>query len=375
MMQKLFAGLSLFALASCATPPGTAPADPVAAEKTAYGATFLPSAWRENVAGPKTQVFVLASTHLSGLGEGFDRTLLEPLLAQLAAFRPDIITHEGLSGEQCELTRINPDIYGSVFNDYCVDLTEAAASTGLDQPAARAAAEQLLNDWPDAPSSAERRRLASLFVASGDRASAMVQWLQLPEAERIEGDGIDAWMLGVLNRTRKYSNESYDVAAVLAARLGLQRVHAVDDHTSDIVFGGTGEGFDAAILGMWEEARAADIPEMAALDALEKSITTGDDMLAYYRLMNTPATARAFVENDFYRALKLGGPDFFGRQYVAWYETRNLRMVSNIRAAMANHPGGRVLNVVGASHKVYYEAYLDQLSDVQLVDPADVLGE
>ena len=86
-------------------------------------------------------------------------------------------------------------------------------------------------------------------------------------------------------------------------------------------------------------------------------------------------TARAFVENDFHRALKLGGPDFFGRQYVAWYETRNLRMVSNIRAAMANHPGARVLNVVGASHKVHYEAYLDQLSDVQLVDPVDVLGE
>ncbi len=375
MMQKLFAGLSLIALANCAATPDIAPADPVAAEKAAYGATFLPSAWREDVAGPKTQVFVLASTHLSGLGEGFDRTLLEPLLARLAAFGPDIITHEGLSGEQCELVRINPDIYGSVFNDYCIDLTEAAASTGLDQPVARAAAEQMLADWPDVPSPAERRRLASLFVASGDRASAMVQWLQLPEAERIKGDGVDDWMLGVLNRTRKYSNESYDVAAVLAARLGLQRVYAVDDHTSDIVFGGTGEGFDAAILGMWEEARAADIPEMAALDALEKSITTGDDMLAYYRLMNTPATARAFVENDFHRALKLGGPDFFGRQYVAWYETRNLRMVSNIRAAMANHPGARVLNVVGASHKVHYEAYLDQLSDVQLVDPVNVLGE
>ena len=69
MMQKLFAGLSLIALASCAATPDIAPADPVVAEKAAYGATFLPSAWREDVAGPKTQVFVLASTHLSGLGE------------------------------------------------------------------------------------------------------------------------------------------------------------------------------------------------------------------------------------------------------------------------------------------------------------------
>ena len=375
MVRPILAVLCLLALANCTTLPAPSPVEAAAPVSESYGPTFLPSAWRSDLAGPPTEVFVLASTHLSGFGEDFDRATLEPLLSRLEVFNPTIITHEGLSGEQCEFLRVNPAVYEATFNDYCWDLTEAAASTGLDQPSARAAADTMLADWPDAPSAGQRRRLAALFVASGDRASAMVQWLQLPEAERIQGEGVDDGMLSVLNRSRKVSNESYDVAAVLAARLGLQRVYAVDDHTSDSIFARTGEGFDAAILGMWEEARAATIPEMEALDALEKTIATGEELLAYYRLMNTPATARAFVENDFHRALKLGGPELFGRQYVAWCETRNLRMVSNIRAAMGNDPGARVLNVVGASHKIYYEAYLGQLSDVQLVDPVTVLGE
>jgi len=369
MVRPILAGLCLLALSNCATPPAPTPVS------EAYGPAFSPSEWRSDMAGPTTKVFVLASTHLSGFGEGFDRAMLGPLMDRLAAFNPTIITHEGLSGEQCELLRVNQAIYGTTFSDYCWDLTEAAAATGLDQPSARAEAEQMLADWPADPSASQRRRLAALFVASGDRASAMVQWLQLSEAERIKGEGINDWMLGVLNRQRKFSNESYDVAAVLAGRLGLQRVYAVDDHTADIIYAGTSEGYGNAIQAMWQEANAEGNPDIGAINAFEKTMTTGEDLLTYYRMLNAPAAARAYVEDDFHRALKLAGPEFHGRQYVAWYETRNLRMVSNIRAAIGNHPGARVLNVVGASHKVHYEAYLGQLSDVDLVDPVAILGE
>jgi hypothetical protein len=48
-------------------------------------------------------------------------------------------------------------------------------------------------------------------------------------------------------------------------------------------------------------------------------------------------------------------------------------MVANIRAAFGNTPGARVLNVVGASHKAYYDAYLDMMHEVKLVDVGEVL--
>ena len=62
-------------------------------------------------------------------------------------------------------------------------------------------------------------------------------------------------------------------------------------------------------------------------------------------------------------------PPYYGRQYVAWWETRNLRMVANIRASFGNKPGARVLSIVGTSHKPYYEAYLGMMHEVKLVDP------
>jgi len=48
-------------------------------------------------------------------------------------------------------------------------------------------------------------------------------------------------------------------------------------------------------------------------------------------------------------------------------------MVSNIRDVLGRHPGTRMLAIVGASHKGYYEAYLNQMHDVVLVDALPLL--
>jgi len=66
-------------------------------------------------------------------------------------------------------------------------------------------------------------------------------------------------------------------------------------------------------------------------------------------------------------------PQQFGRGYVGYWETRNLRMVANIRDVLGQAPGKRLLAIVGASHKGYYEAYLNQMHDVQLVDAGEIL--
>jgi len=48
-------------------------------------------------------------------------------------------------------------------------------------------------------------------------------------------------------------------------------------------------------------------------------------------------------------------------------------MIANIRATFATRPGARVLSIVGASHKGYFEAYLDMMSDVRRVDAQALL--
>ena len=100
---------------------------------------------------------------------------------------------------------------------------------------------------------------------------------------------------------------------------------------------------------------------------------TGDDVVALYRLMNQPTTQREFISIDYRRAMNTPSPENYGRIYNAWNETRNLRMVANIRAAFGNKQGARVLNIVGASHKPYYDAYLGMMSDVTLIDAEAIL--
>jgi hypothetical protein len=78
-------------------------------------------------------------------------------------------------------------------------------------------------------------------------------------------------------------------------------------------------------------------------------------------------------ESDFGAALKDRSAKQIGRNYVAYWETRNLRMVSNIREALGETPGKRMLSIVGASHKGYFEAYLTMMHDVKLVDAIIVL--
>lgn len=48
-------------------------------------------------------------------------------------------------------------------------------------------------------------------------------------------------------------------------------------------------------------------------------------------------------------------------------------MVANIREDLARRPGIRLLAIVGASHRGYGEADVNQMHDVRLVDGATVL--
>jgi pheromone shutdown protein TraB len=98
-----------------------------------------------------------------------------------------------------------------------------------------------------------------------------------------------------------------------------------------------------------------------------------EGVMAFYRAINAPSQAKLIYDSDFGAALKENSPQQFGRGYVAYWEMRNLRMASNIREAIGKRPGGRTLVIVGASHKGYLEAYLNQMHDVRIVSSGHVL--
>ena len=342
-----------------------------AAAPPPYTPVFDPRTLKDNVAGTPGELLVLGTPHLSELPEDFKPESLEPLLARLAAWKPAIITIEGLSGTDCEHLVRYQILYPGA-SDYCRDPGPAQKVVGLDMVAATVEADRLLGAWPVNPAPADRRRLAALFLAGGEPASALVQWLRLPASERRAGDSLDATLVAELDKLMTRRNENFLIGAALAARLGLERVHAVDDHSADGVTASLDKdpGYGAAMQRIWNTPRLQD--RIAAEKKLEASLDS-EGVMALYRFYNQPATMQLAFDTDFGPALADVTPQDYGRRYTGWWEVRNLRMAANVRAAMAVRPGARTLAIVGASHKGYFEAYLAMMHDVRLADAEAIL--
>lgn len=331
---------------------------------------FDPSALKPKQASPANDVLVLGTQHISGWPEAIDMKSLQPLVDRLAVWNPGIIAVEHLSGPQCDMMRQYPARYAASVADYCWDSTPANKATGLDVPAATQAADKMLKNWPKEPTAAQRRQLAATFLAAGEQGSALVQWLRLPVAERRVGDGLDQTLVNRLTTLQSRRDEVYQIAAPLAARLGLERLVAMDDHTADSPIDDE-KAYGEVIGKLWDNPAVA--KRSAEQKELDARLSERGGVMALYRALNAPDQAKLIYDSDFGATLGDTSPQQFGRRYVGYWETRNLRMAANIRDAMALAPGQRTLVIVGAAHKFYLEAYLNQMHDAIIVDSQPIL--
>ena len=155
--------------------------------------------------------------------------------------------------------------------------------------------------WPASPSAAQRRHLAALFLAAGEPSSAFVQWLRLPIADRHVGDGLDAAMVTRFATLMTRRDESFQIAAVLAARLGLDRVYPTDDHTADDDPVTNDTAYGPTVQRLWDNP--ATDKRKKDIGALEEQANTGAGVLAMYRAYNDPGLAQLIYDSDFGAAL------------------------------------------------------------------------
>jgi hypothetical protein len=338
----------------------------VQAQPQTHAAPFDLTTLDRDMAGPRAQVLVLGTSHLSRMPKSFDPKSLDGLMTRLAAFRPEIITIEQEPGDECDMAARQVAKYGA---DFCEPADAARKATGLDIPAALADIDTTLKAWPAQPAPAQRRRLAALFLAADDRASAWTQWLQLPEAERHAGDGVDAALLQQFGKIGAARDETLLIAARLAARLGLPRVYPVDNHSGDKMDVPDIKAFVRVLEADWKAGGAALEAQEKELEPLEH----GADMLPLYRALNDPARLAVRADGNVRTAMRGASPEHYSQMWVAGWETRNLRIVANIRETFRERPGARVLAIIGATHKPWLDAWLGQLQGVDIVDAEAVL--
>ncbi|WP_323762478.1 DUF5694 domain-containing protein [Maricaulis sp.] len=323
--------------------------------------------------GEPTRVLVLGTPHLDALPEAaFTPDHLDLLVRRLGDWSPDIIAIEAVGGRTCDTLRRYGNLYPGVADGYCHDPAPALDSLQMGQPDAALAVLTTLSEWPDQPTAGDRRQLALRFFGAGEPWSAALQWSRLDPDERIAADGVTDALRERLDSMLTSRNENNLIALRLARVLDLEQLAAMDDHSADFIQVLAPPELGPVIQSVWQADHPLDA-DMAA--ARETYIGSAGAVLDGYRFLNSEPYQRYVIEGDFGRAAATPDEQAVARQYVAWWQVRGLRMAANVVEAAGNQPGARVLVIVGASHKAYFDAYLDQMHDIELVSVEAVLAD
>lgn len=325
---------------------------------------------QKNLAGGPIQVLVLGTSHLSGMKESLPQAHLSLLLDKLTAFSPDIIAIEGLSGISCGILKEYQSVYGDTWKNYCWDPAYVLEHLNITPAQAVAKSHEFI-DLPENQATPEKRReMAAYFFAAGLTDSATLQWLQLSDAERIAENGVNGKLKKWLDKRVLSSNESVSIAATLGAKLGLRYLHPMDDHTADIVYHNAPEGMWDVLQKLWQSTSE----EKTKYRQTEKDLLgSPQGVLDYYRFLNNQFSQQVTIDADFGSAATLTEKNNIARRYVAWWQSRGLKMAAHVVEATARNPSAKVLVLVGASHKPYFDAYLNQMHDFELVPVNAVL--
>lgn len=327
----------------------------------------------------RTQVLVLATPHLRSLKDKFDPALLESLLATLETFNPEVVAVENLHPLVIRAMLDRPEEFAPVLEQFAGDAVQwaevAQKRLGASAHEAFVAANELLSELDDPAAmedaGAKRAQLVLNFLASYDFSSALLQWSYLPETLRADTELFPEDMATTLNEELITSNEDTSVGIMLASRLGLQRVDAIDDHADKDLF--------LRIAGqLMEELQDNDAYKSVATapifaeseQRLEQAVADGD-LLPYYLYVNSPAFASADVDAQFHLFFRTQLPSGLDRARSAAWEIRNLNIASHIRRVTAMHPGKRALVIIGAGHKPFLDTYLGTMMDVKVVQLSD----
>ena len=312
-------------------------------------------------ASERTQVLVLGSQHLRRI-DTLDRATLDRLLDVLVEWGPAAIGVEALPPQVIATMETRP-AYGPALEAFATEQLAAGKLArehlGIGWAEAMRAADSLYVELEAAPPDrrpAVRRQLVAVLLAAYDLDSAALQWAYVDEPR--DSVPLPDTLRALLESRYAAPTETAAIGLALARRLGLARVHPIDDHLETDLF--------LAIAGdLASELETSDAyRELVESGALEKSgrelraAHASGDLLPFYLAMNAPEALAWDIDLQWKFFFRTGFPSGLDRYRVALWEVRNLAMASHVRRMTAPLPGKRALVIVGASHKPFLDADL-----------------
>ena len=327
----------------------------------------------------RTRILVLGSQHLSRI-ESLDQATLGPLLDTLQRWGPAAIGVETLPPAVIAAME-SRSVYERALEAFAAEELAAGRLArdhlGITWPAAMRAADSLYDVLEAAPLGrrlALRRELVPILLAAYDLDNASLQWSYLAgEADTEESDLPDT-LRSLVEKQLQASNETAAIGLALAGRLGLARVHPIDDHSETDLFLAIADDLVSQLEG--SEAYR-ELVESGALEESEKELReahAAGDLLPFYVALNAPGALERDVDLEWKFFFRTRLPSGLDRYRVALWEVRNLAMAAHVRRMSAPLHGERALVIVGASHKPFLDAYLSCGMDVEIVHLREIVG-
>ncbi|KAA0254175.1 MAG: hypothetical protein EDX89_11040 [Acidobacteria bacterium] len=324
--------------------------------------------------GPRSEVLVLGTAHLQGLGEGLRRESLAPVISALERFRPTAVCVEHLPARDVAEMDARGGAYREVAEMFAADdlrygrLLRRVLKASRE--AAWARAEALLSRSASLDA-ASRRDLVAWLVAAYEVPTALLQWSALPPDSRRPGPRLPEEVVRWLDRSVASPNEISSIAIPVARAAGLWRLVSVDSQ--------------------WDGARILSQPEAAVEEAFGHPLkSSGMDSAIYReqrRLTEEAASGSLLPLYRFLNAPEYGSEDAVA-QWGPWlrmhlasgvdrlrygnWEARNARMVANLSDVTASTRAERVLFLVGVAHKPFVEDLLRRLVHVKVASFEDL---
>ena len=324
-----------------------------------------------------TEVFVLGTTHLSEVADRFEPAMVDSLIGALDAFGPDAIAVEKIPGRQTaamERWGGRWDLVVQRFaGPYLYHGQQVRARTGWSWSRANQRADSLLAvvRAQEDVSPETRMGLVRSLTAAYRLPSAALQWRYLPSEVRASQTVLPDTTAEALDKRLTAANEVYSIGARLAQERGHQRLYPIDHQAEKDRAVSVYPRLNEAV-GDSMQTLVQNSPAVRRSDSLMQAGLERGSLLPLYRYDNSEARSRADVDLQWRTLLEADLPDDVGRQWLALWEARNLHMTGHVRRVASRHSGGHVLVIVGSSHKPFFDAYLRQMMDVQVVDAETV---
>lgn len=333
----------------------------------------------------KTKVLVLGTAHLANVfenDEAFEPRSLDTLLNVLQAFHPLVVAVEKIPSNVLHYMDIDAPRYGWFVHQMWPEPRLERGKRmqhllGVDWYEARMRADSLRRKVETASiERVERLELVQYSLAAYNHMDALLHWSYLPKSFRasVVGAQLPKSIRDHLNGRLHFRGETSSIGLRLAQRLGHATIAQIDDQQDvDIIREVFEEMSTALEQNEAYQAYRESVRQRGAVDRkkLEEAIGHGD-LLPLFLHWNSPEYQQADME-QWQVLLRTHLPSKYDRRRVAQWEVRNMNSASHIRRVTAYHPGGRVLVIVGASHKPFYEAYLSQMIDLELVQLRDLV--